>query len=442
MKTKILFHPLLILGILVLTITACKKNDIKDENNNTKPTATLPVLTTTSVTLVTDTSAQCGGTVTSDGGATVTERGVCWSNYSSFEVGSTLLIGKTTNGSGTGSFTSSIKHLTSNFTYYVRAYATNSAGTAYGNTIKFITGLSLASLNTATIIAITSTTAESGGFIVYDDASLNVTARGVCWSTKIHPTIADSKTIDKMIALDTEHFKSLITGLTENTTYYVRAYATNSAGTAYGNELSFKTPVALIYGTMNDIDGNSYKTITIGNQTWMAENLKTSKLNDGTPIAFVYNNSDWQFNIDPAYCYYNDDAPSYKDIYGALYNWDAIYSGKLAPTGWHIPSDAEWTTLTTYLGGDNLALGKMESTSSLWTTYNANADNSSGFSGLPSGWRQSDGSYYGVGGIAYYWSSTGSVGNAWDRYMSNQYTGIGRQNDPVSLGLSIRCVKD
>ncbi|MDD3280321.1 MAG: FISUMP domain-containing protein, partial [Bacteroidales bacterium] len=170
-------------------------------------------------------------------------------------------------------------------------------------------------VSTNEVTAVTDTTATSGG-VISSDGGANVTARGVCWSTSQNPTIADNKTTD---GTGTGSFTSAITGLTANTTYYVRAYATNSAGTGYGSEMSFTTLEGK-YGTMTDIDGNTYKTVKIGTQTWMAENLKVTKYNDGTSIPIVSDSAAWSVLTTGAYCNYENEQCSVA-IYGRLYNW-------------------------------------------------------------------------------------------------------------------------
>ena len=146
-----------------------------------------------------------------------------------------------------------------------------------------------------------------------------ITSRGVCWSTATSPTFElSSKTSDNT---GTGIFTSTIIGLAPNTTYYVRAYSTNSFGTGYGSSLPLTTQD---YGTVTDIDGNVYKTITIGTQTWMEENLKTTKYNQGTVIPQVSDVGTWSGLRSPAYCWYNNDAINYKAVYGAMYNWYAV----------------------------------------------------------------------------------------------------------------------
>ena len=201
---------------------------------STLPNPVLPVVTTSPVTDIAQTSATSGGNVTSDGGATVTVRGVCWSTSSN----PTTAGNHTTDGSGSGIFVSYLTGLTPNTPYYIRAYATNSIGTAYGSELTFTTlSLSMPAVTTTPATNITQTTVTSGGNVT-SDGGATVTARGVCWSTSSNPTTAGSHTTDGS-GIGT--FISNLTGLTPNTPYYIRAYATNSLGTAYGNELTFTT---------------------------------------------------------------------------------------------------------------------------------------------------------------------------------------------------------
>jgi len=194
----------------------------------------VPTVTTYSISSITATSASGGGYVTLDGGASVTARGVCWSTTAN----PTIANSKTTNGTGTGSFTSQITTgLTPGTTYHVRAYATNSVGTAYGNDVTFTTSATTPTVTTAAISSITATSASSGGNVT-SSGGASVTARGVCWSTTANPTTANSKTTN---GTGTGSFTSLITGLDPLKTYHVRAYATNSVGTAYGSDVTFET---------------------------------------------------------------------------------------------------------------------------------------------------------------------------------------------------------
>jgi hypothetical protein len=206
-------------------------------------------ITTNNLTSITQTTATCGGNIASDGASSITSRGVCWSSTNS---NPTILDTKTNNGTGIGSFTSSIIGLTAGTTYYVRAYATNSVGTAYGNTRTFVTlSPTLPSgIVTTQISSITQNTASSGGSIT-NDGGATITSRGICWSsTNSNPTIFNSTTNN---GSGIGSFTSSLTGLTANTTYFVRAYATNSVGTSYGNVISFTT------ASLNLTVGQSYQ---------------------------------------------------------------------------------------------------------------------------------------------------------------------------------------
>ena len=203
--------------------------------------AVVPTLSsTTAASSITGTTASNGGVISNDGGSSVTARGVAWGTSTA----PTISDSYTTDGTGTGTFTSSLTGLSGSTTYYVRAYATNSAGTAYGTEISFTT-LSFSTFSSTTAASsITGTTASSGG-VISNDGGSSVTARGVAWGTSTAPTISDSYTTD---GTGTGTFTSSLTGLSGSTTYYVRAYATNSAGTAYGPEISFTTPFYLQAG--------------------------------------------------------------------------------------------------------------------------------------------------------------------------------------------------
>ena len=192
-----------------------------------------------------------------------------------------------------------------------------------------------------------------------------------------------------------------------------------------------------------DSDGNTYPTITIGNQVWMAENLKVTHYRNGDAIPNETDAGTWAGLSTGAYCWYDNDQTT-NEKYGVLYNWYAVDDSRgLCPEGWHVPTHAEWTTLTTYLGGTSVAGGKMKATSDLWTSPNIAATNSSSFSGLPGGYRGSDGSFYSIGSGGLWWSSTEySSSGAWGRYLSYDDGTVYVYNYVKRSGFSVRCLRD
>jgi hypothetical protein len=199
-----------------------------------------PVLTTAAVSNIAANTATGGGNITSDNGSAITARGVCWNTTPT----PTLANPHSVDGTGTGSFTSNLAGLTGGVTYYVRAYATNTVGTAFGNEVNFTTIVGLPILTTTPATNVTGTSATSGGNISSDNGAA-VTTRGICWSASPGPTTADFITSD---GTGTGSYVSSITGMTPGTPYYARAYATNSVGTAYGNEIILNPTIGLAYG--------------------------------------------------------------------------------------------------------------------------------------------------------------------------------------------------
>jgi len=197
--------------------------------------------------------------------------------------------------------------------------------------------------------------------------------------------------------------------------------------------------------TVTDIDGNVYNTVIIGSQTWLKEDLKVTKYNNGQIIQHITDINGWKsFNPGGAYCWYNNDVGN-KSTYGALYNWYAVYTGNLCPEGWHVPTDAEWTILTTYLG-IKVAGGKLKETgTSYWAQPNKGADNSSGFTALPGGFRDNIGSFRSIGYVGHWWSSTQyrfDYNSACYRRMYNTSSDAASYFAPKNIGNSVRCVKD
>jgi len=420
--------PGLSLFVSFLTGTLLLHSCVKDP--------TIPVLNTGAVTDITISSAKINGEITDDGGAEVSARGFCWGVSSN----PTLENDFVPSGTGPGEFSSSISGLDPNTLYYIRAFAQNSAGIAYGNEVTFTTGTAAPQVTTSQVSGITAGSAVSGGIITYDGGA-EITGRGVCWSTSPDPDLGDSFTTTYT---GSGTFTATMTSLLPGTKYFVRAYAKNNAWTIYGEQYTFFTKMA-------DIEGNLYTVINIGSQIWMAENLKTTRLNDNSQIANVEGDAEWITLPTPAYCWLRNEI-QYKDIYGALYNWYTVNTGKLCPDGWHAPTDDEFkimeqslgmtteqVNLTNWRGTDQGA--KLKSTTG-WAE-GENGTNTSGFSGLPGGYRWAQtGAFNGIGMITYWWSSESSTEYGWYRRLDGTESGIFRSATSKEGGKYIRCVKD
>jgi len=483
-----------------------------------------PSVTTGSVSGVTTISAVSGGNVTNNGGEDVTARGVCWSTTSNPAITSS----KTSDGTGNGVFNSSITGLTANMNYHVRAYATNSEGTAYGDELTFTTiavtstvpgaptiGTAIAGNAQASVAftapasdggsAITGYTATPGGLTGTGSASpititgltngtaytftvtaTNANGTGPASSasnsvtTSAPSTVPGAPTIGTATAGNAQATVTFtapvnnggsaitgytvtsspggftgagsaspitVTGLTSGTAYTFTVTATNANGTSPASSASNSvTP------PVTDGDGNVYNIVTIGTQVWMKENLKTTKYNDGTTIPNVTDNATWAGLGTDAYCWYKNDAATYKATYGALYNWYAVNKGKLCPAGWHVPTDVEWHSLILYmdpaaiLGSveSSLAGGKLKETGlTHWLTPNSGATNESGFTALPGGCRLSDATFTDVGFRGYWWGSTeSSTPSAYYRTMNYLDVYVLRDIFSKQYGLSVRCVRN
>ncbi len=200
----------------------------------------------------------------------------------------------------------------------------------------------------------------------------------------------------------------------------------------------------ITYGSLTDQDGNQYATVNLGSIEIMAENLRTTKYSNGDPIPNVQDGTQWINLTSGAWSHYNNDS-QYENPYGKLYNWYAVTDSRnVCPSGWHVPTDSEWTIITDYLGGNNLAGGKLKSIGTqYWDSPNTDATNESGFSGLPGGLRRYDG----------YFSKVGEDGHWWSLHSDSAYGGVielvsysggigGYYSEPPVVGYSVRCIKD
>jgi len=200
---------------------------------------------------------------------------------------------------------------------------------------------------------------------------------------------------------------------------------------------------ALHSQTVKDADGNIYMSVNIGKQVWMSENLKTTRFNDGKPIQLVASDKAWKELKTPAYCWYKDDIKN-KDVFGALYNWYAVNSGKLCPVGWHVPAITELDELVAFTGGESIAGGKLKEIGlTHWASPNTGADDAYGFTGLPGGYLI-DSKGFGNRTISgFFWSST-VYSSTHAAYLKLEYNiaGIVKGNAPKYGGMSVRCVRD
>jgi uncharacterized protein (TIGR02145 family) len=296
-------------------------------------------------------------------------------------------------------------------------------------------------VETSEVVAITDTSATSGGKIL-SDGGAPIMASGIVWSTSPNPTLADFFTTDNNAY---GSFSSHMNSLSGNTTYYLRAYATNKAGTGYGKKISFTTADSTPSITVRDADGNIYKAVTIGTQVWMAENLKTTRYSDGSGIPLVTDNAEWKMLATPGYCWFWNNKTIYGDIFGALYNSHAMQTGKLCPQGWRVPFETDWQVLIHYLGGKEVAGNKLKEAGALYWTPGNTGTNETGFTARPGGFRSLDGIFGHMWLLAY-------LGVAPDdakaikwvpfRYLHTDNGGIYSQSGNIELGVSVRCIME
>jgi len=399
-----------------------------------------PIVITDAVSDISYNTATSGGNVIDGGAAEVEARGVVWATFQNPTLEN--YEGFTEDGSGLGEYTSYLIGLTAGTQYYVRAYAMNFVATSYGNQADFNTlDPVLATVTTETVSDITYCSATSGGNVT-DDGFGAITARGVVWATFQNPALENNEgfTTD---GSGLGEFISYLSGLSQQTQYYVRAYATNSAGNAYGNQEEFVTePFICGTTTITDIDNNVYNTVLVGSQCWMQENLETTKYSDGTPIEYPgTDNNAWSNNTTGAYAWYDNDI-SWKDLYGALYNYHAAFNTNgLCPEGWHIPSNSEWDiiiNLYTEIAGRKMKSTRTDpDTHPRWDSPNY-ADNESEWTGFPGGEREFNGSFSQLGDKGHWMA----VPLGYSPLLEHDTEYMGGSEHDSNCGLSIRCLKD
>ena len=371
-------------------------------------TLPLPTVTTEAATNITTTEARLNGSVTGIAEYPILERGFIFADNVALTGAVTY-----TDGAGDGSFQVTVPNLHVATQYFYQAYCQTAMGVTCGDVVSFVTLAELPEVHTLQVTDIKASRATCEGNVTYNGGD-SMMVRGVCWSTIQNPTTNDSHTTD----IGGEgSFTSIITGLSASTTYYVRAYATNSAGTAYGEQLSFTTQLPFYCGidTLTDYDDNVYHTVEIGQQCWIKENLRTIHYADGSIIPVGT-----ELSQTTAYRYYPNDNSADVPIHGYLYNCTAVMHGAassnanpsgvqgICPDGWHVPSEAELNQLINFVssqsqygcGGDTSNIVKALSSNTEWdfctgvnacfANYNQPLNNATGFSAIPIGFVGSD----------------------------------------------------
>ncbi len=504
-KIKFLVCPLTVIAMSLFVIVGC--SDYNPDPINPS------ILTTHAVTYITATSAVCGGNIIYDGGNEITARGVVWST----EAHPTLEnhSGLTLDGTGSGIFQSKLTDLSGSTLYFVRAYATNSAGTSYGKVVTFTTTPASYMLTLEVNPEESGSATGAGEYQEGDELFIRATANEgwefVNW-TDADGVVKETPSFFYTMPADhisfTANFEMVDYTLTLFANPDEGGYVNGSGEYNYGEEILIEAVanigvefinwtgdtehvdnpnsanaivtmpsdnISLIanffLGTVTDIDGNVYQTVIIGNQEWMAENLRVTKYNNGDDIPTDLSNWEWRNTTNGAYAIYPhgsiDGLNSNEDVleaYGALYNWFAVDDSRgLCPSGWHAPSEAELIQLENYLvyqgypdeqDNPSGAGNALKSCRQINSPLGGDCDTSEhprwnsdgthhgfdefGFSALPSGSRAPNGSFDALGVKSLFWSSSAHV----FRIMSNQSGAFHWGGSSLTMGMSVRCVKD
>ena len=426
---------LCLLTALIILMGSCKKDPIDPPD---PPPAKVPELKTLEVTEATAYSAISGGLIIDAGDEKITHRGICYSFTPSIP---TIDSSRLEYDGHEDEFLIMLENLRPWSEYKVRAYAISAAGVGYGQTVTLITKkISPPIIQTLLATEIDIRSAVSGGKII-SPGSDPIISSGICFGTNPMPGVNDN--VIENINNDIE-FVSIIENLSPFTNYYVRAYAINNIGIAYGSRISFTTD----FDTISDIDGNIYRIVQIGNQVWTIDNFNCTRLKDGTPIPNRLEDEYWTEDSpqEPAMCWYNNNREQYEYPYGAIYNWYAASHPLIAPEGWRVPSNSDFVELVQYLGGSLVAGGPLKATGTdYWLPPNTGATNSSGFTALPGGFRHSNFSptFAGINATASFWASDDLGPGAFmmeiyhDRTILNHNTLTRR-----SAGLRLRLIKN
>lgn len=401
---------------------------------------TAPVVQTLGVSNNQDSSAVLSGNIINDGGSPVTDRGICignitfsW-NYSSCQ----------TELPDTGNWSSLFESLEPNFDYYYYAYATNDFGTTNGDTLMFTSGPSVPYVDMGSVYNISTFETRVRAHL-YDDNGAMVTSFGICLDTVASVSITS----------DTFHMAPIVTSeiyltdLLPGTAYFVRAFAINSVGISYSSVFNFTTYSGGTPGNgVVDIEGTAYRTVMISGEEWMAENLRTSHYNDGTPIMFGNEGVDWQnAGTSGVYTWMENDSTSSEVRYGKLYNGHAVIAGNVCPIGWHVPTEQEWDNMINSQGGFSNAGSTLRfAGNEYWDYYySATSYDNVGFAALPGSSISLAGLYEGTDGQEGAWWSS-SYSSYFDHMpgykITYDFNGVDKTDYSPNLGMSVRCVKD
>ena len=406
-----------------------------------------PIVKTLEVTDITTISASTGGIINENGGAVISKMGVVWDTQNLPTLDENMGLTNDYDADNSGTYKSSITGLSPSTNYYVRAYATNEAGfTGYGNVLSFITETE--NFPPVAGFAASQTSVTEGDTIFFTDQSKN---EPESWNWDFGDGAISSSQNPYHI-------------YTSSGTYTVSLTVTNNFGTNTMTKTNYitvsKNNSGNETGTVTDIDGNQYRTVKIGAQWWMAENLKVTNYPDGTAIINVTDKTEWIDLADNdttgAYCFYNNDSVA---GYSALYTYGA--AKKACPEGWHLPSESEWNEMINFLidNGYNYdgstfsdKTGKALAATTGWEDdinygYVGNdqsSNNTSGFTALPKGNRSGEyGSFNNLGSFGYWWCNTEKDSrNAYYRYLGSHFVNVRKDYVEMSYGFSVRCIKD
>ena len=401
-----------------------------------------PTVTTSASTNISTTSAKLNGTVNANGQyTTVTFEYGLTTNY-----GSTIAaIQSPVSGSLNVSVSADISSLTANTVYHYRVKAVSTGGTVYGENMSFTTSkIPAPTATTNAAISVGLSSATLNGIVNANGQSTSVSFDYGATASYGLSINADQNPVS---GISNTNVSVNLSNLMAGTLYHFRIKASSAGGTIFGNDQVFTT-ASNISGTVTDIEGNTYKTIIIGTQVWMAENLKSTKFNDGYNIPKVISDADWTGLSTPAYCLYNHEINN-AQVYGVLYNWYVVDAYRrenknVCPAGWHLPTDDEWTVLIDLLDDESESGGKMKETGTVhWTSPNQGATNLSGFTALPAGYRNRFGTFSSIKNVGFWWTTLEMDSeNAWYYYVIYNSASSTRIALNKTNGFSLRCLKN